>query len=97
VCGLPLGSTARIKPAAMANLLGDIWNDGEPQWARVLENPAVNLHLYGKQSARTGRKMGHLTATAESPELARELVTAAKQSLISGSVSGSPKEQTPVI
>lgn len=95
VCGLPLGSTARIKPAAMANLLGDVWEDGEPQWSRVLETPGVNLHLYGKQSARPGRKMGHLTALADSPELARELVTSAKQTLTAD--SGSTKEQTPAI
>ena len=66
VCGLPLGSAEFLRPAAMANLLGDIWQPGEPNWAAALGNPDVKLHLYGKQEARKGRKMGHLTALADS-------------------------------
>jgi 5-(carboxyamino)imidazole ribonucleotide synthase len=62
VCGLGLGSTEFLRPAAMANLLGDIWQNGEPDWAAALRDPDVKLHLYGKQAARPGRKMGHLTA-----------------------------------
>jgi 5-(carboxyamino)imidazole ribonucleotide synthase len=62
VCGLGLGSTEFLRPAAMANLLGDIWQNGEPDWAAALGDPDVKLHLYGKQAARPGRKMGHLTA-----------------------------------
>ena len=62
VCGLPLGATDPMSPAAMANLLGDLWSDGEPDWAAALAVPGVRLHLYGKASARPGRKMGHLTA-----------------------------------
>ena len=62
VCGLSLGSTEFLRPAAMANLLGDIWQNGEPDWAAALRDPDVKLHLYGKQAARPGRKMGHLTA-----------------------------------
>lgn len=62
VCGLPLGSTEFYKPAAMANLLGDLWQNGEPNWAAALESDGVKLHLYGKSEARAGRKMGHLTA-----------------------------------
>jgi 5-(carboxyamino)imidazole ribonucleotide synthase len=65
VCGLPLGSTQLRQPAAMANLLGHFWNHGEPNWAAALEDPAVKLHLYGKSQPRVGRKMGHLTASAE--------------------------------
>jgi len=64
VCGLPLGSVAQLTPAAMANLLGDVWERGEPDWAAAAAIPNVKLHLYGKQSARPGRKMGHLTALA---------------------------------
>ncbi len=64
VCGLPLGSTDLLRPAAMANLLGDLWQNGEPKWAAALDDPAVKLHLYGKAEAKPGRKMGHLTATA---------------------------------
>jgi 5-(carboxyamino)imidazole ribonucleotide synthase len=62
VCGLPLGSTEQLCEAAMANLLGDLWNGGEPRWTAALACPQVKLHLYGKLAARPGRKMGHLTA-----------------------------------
>jgi len=82
LAGLPLGSPARIgPPAAMANLLGDLWRDGEPAWDRALARPGVALHLYGKTSARPGRKMGHLTATAPTPEAAEALVRAARAAL----------------
>ena len=63
VCGLPLGATDLREPAAMANLLGDVWEQGEPDWAAALSDPHVKLHLYGKAQPRKGRKMGHLTAT----------------------------------
>jgi 5-(carboxyamino)imidazole ribonucleotide synthase len=82
VCGLPLGSTEILKPAAMVNLLGDVWQNGEPNWARALEIENIKLHLYGKAEARTGRKMGHLTALAESVEKAVENVKMAKESLV---------------
>ena len=81
ICGLPLGSTALLCPAAMANLLGDLWQDGEPDWAAACGFPEVKLHLYGKATARPGRKMGHLTALAADPEEARRLVVAARNSL----------------
>ena len=81
VCGLPLGSTELLRPAAMANLLGDVWADGTPNWAAALALPNVSLHLYGKAEARPGRKMGHLTALAETPEEAVELVRAARSAL----------------
>lgn len=84
VCGLPLGSTEQLRPAAMANLLGDLWQDGEPDWAAALAFPGVKLHLYGKQSARPGRKMGHLTALAETPAAAAALVIAARDQLTAG-------------
>ena len=81
VCGLPLGSTERTRPAAMANLLGDLWTDGEPDWKAVCSLPEVKLHLYGKAEARPGRKMGHLTAVAESAEVAVEKVREARDVL----------------
>ena len=62
VCGLSLGDTTQVKPAAMVNLLGDLWINGEPDWAAALAVPDVKLHLYGKADARVGRKMGHITA-----------------------------------
>jgi 5-(carboxyamino)imidazole ribonucleotide synthase len=68
VCGLGLGDTSMTQPAAsMVNLLGDRWDDGEPDWARALEDPHVALHLYGKAAARPGRKMGHITAWGANP------------------------------
>ena len=81
VCGLPLGSTERVRPAAMANLLGGLWADGEPDWKAVCSLPEVKLHLYGKAEARPGRKMGHLTAVAESTEVAVEKVREARDAL----------------
>ena len=69
LAGLPLGNTRQHSPAVMVNLLGDLWfNSGEerePQWARILALPEVKLHLYGKEQARPGRKMGHITVVAE--------------------------------
>ena len=81
VCGLPLGSTELFRPAAMANLLGDLWETGEPSFAGALKNERVKLHLYGKQEARRGRKMGHLTALAETAEEAVETVKKARRNL----------------
>lgn len=82
VCGLPLGSPELLKPAAMANLIGHLWDHGEPDWAAALEAPEVNLHLYAKSKARPGRKMGHLTALGETVEQARERVVSARSRLI---------------
>lgn len=81
VCGLPLGSTEYYKPAAMANLLGDLWADGEPNWAAALSESSTKLHLYGKAEPKPGRKMGHLTATADHAQAAAEIVTRARGSL----------------
>jgi 5-(carboxyamino)imidazole ribonucleotide synthase len=68
VCGLPLGSVRPVAPAAMVNLLGDLWQRGEPDWRAALAVPGVALHLYGKTEPRPGRKMGHLTALGTSPQ-----------------------------
>jgi 5-(carboxyamino)imidazole ribonucleotide synthase len=81
VCGLPLGSTEQIGASAMANLLGDLWGNGEPDWAGALAVPGVALHLYGKVEARPGRKMGHLTAVAATPAEAEERVRSARKAL----------------
>jgi 5-(carboxyamino)imidazole ribonucleotide synthase len=81
VCGLPLGSTEMPRPAAMTNLLGDIWSGGEPDWEAALAVPEVKLHLYGKSEPRPGRKMGHVTATAATVRQAGELVQAARERL----------------
>ncbi len=84
VCGLPLGSTALVRPAAMANLLGDLWQHGEPDWAAALRADTVKLHLYGKGDPRPGRKMGHLTALGDSAAQARATVLQARAALRRG-------------
>lgn len=81
VCGLPLGSTEILRPAAMANLLGDLWKEGEPDWIAGCQHPEVKLHLYGKLEPRSGRKMGHFTATAETSAQAEKLVREARVAL----------------
>lgn len=82
VCGLGLGDTSMTRPAAaMVNLLGDLWDDHEPNWASALDDPRVALHLYGKAVPRPGRKMGHLTAWADSPEEAEVRAEHARRSL----------------
>jgi 5-(carboxyamino)imidazole ribonucleotide synthase len=79
VCGLPLGSVDVLQPCAIANLLGDLWEGGEPDVAAALTVPDVRLHLYGKLSARPGRKMGHLSAVGATVDEAREKVLRARQ------------------
>ena len=81
VCGLPLGDTRYHSAAAMVNILGEEWSAGEPDWAAALDDPRVKLHLYGKREPRPGRKMGHLTALAATPEEAVQLVREARQRL----------------
>jgi 5-(carboxyamino)imidazole ribonucleotide synthase len=68
VCGLPLGSPRLVSPVVMVNLLGDAWDNGEPDWASLLTDPDAKLHLYGKTSVRPGRKMGHFCVLKPSVE-----------------------------
>ena len=72
ICGLPLGNTELLRPAVMANLLGDLWHSGEPKWETILAEPNCKLHLYGKAAARPGRKMGHCTIVADESTAAVE-------------------------
>ncbi len=81
VCGLPLGATDLLRPAAMANLLGDLWTGHEPDWRAACAYPGVKLHLYGKLCPRPGRKMGHLTALANDTDTALAAVQSARASL----------------
>jgi 5-(carboxyamino)imidazole ribonucleotide synthase len=81
VCGLTLGCTNMGKAAAMANLLGDLWQAREPNWQAALRIPGVKLHLYGKREARPGRKMGHLTALADDVYTAEAMVLEARTAL----------------
>lgn len=89
VCGLPLGSPELMKPTVMCNLLGDLWKNGLPDWNVLLRHPNAKLHLYGKEEARSGRKMGHFTLLDDSPEEALHRARAIKAEL-----SGQTK-QTP--
>jgi 5-(carboxyamino)imidazole ribonucleotide synthase len=82
VCGLPLGSTELLRPAAMANVLGDLWAEGEPNWAAACRFPDVKLHLYGKSNPRPGRKMGHLTVMGRTVADAQDRVMAARDALL---------------
>ena len=81
LCGLPPGDTRLLSPVVMVNLLGDIWRDDRPAWDRLLSQPNVMLHLYGKKSARIGRKMGHFNVLAESEESALQQANALKEAL----------------
>jgi 5-(carboxyamino)imidazole ribonucleotide synthase len=83
LCGLPLGRSDLLLPAAMVNLLGDLWEHGEPCWdAALRQDPGVSLHLYGKDSAEPGRKMGHLTVLDPDPAAARARALAARAALV---------------
>jgi 5-(carboxyamino)imidazole ribonucleotide synthase len=84
VCLLPLGGVEQWTPAAMVNLLGEIWNRGEPNWAAAAQVENVKLHLYGKAEPRLGRKMGHLTALASSAEQAAFHALRAREALLTG-------------
>ncbi len=81
LAGLPLTAPRQHSAAVMLNLLGDLWLHGgaerAPQWDAVLKLPGTHLHLYGKLSARPGRKMGHLNVTAATPQQARDTALAA--------------------
>jgi 5-(carboxyamino)imidazole ribonucleotide synthase len=87
VCGLRLGSAELLRPCAMANLLGDLWDEAsaaglpEPNWPAAAAFPEVKIHLYGKAHARPGRKMGHMVAFGSSPGEAAERVLAARAAL----------------
>jgi 5-(carboxyamino)imidazole ribonucleotide synthase len=81
VCGLPLGATTQMRPAAMVNLLGDLWANGEPDWSGALALPEIKLHLYGKTEPRPRRKMGHITALADTVDEAIEKAIAARDLL----------------
>jgi 5-(carboxyamino)imidazole ribonucleotide synthase len=81
LAGLPLSPPRQHSAAIMLNLLGDLWfaagAERTPAWDAVLGLPGAHLHLYGKSSARPGRKMGHLNVTATSAQQAREVALAA--------------------
>ncbi|WP_037585956.1 5-(carboxyamino)imidazole ribonucleotide synthase [Stenoxybacter acetivorans] len=66
MCGLPPADTHLLSPCCMANILGDLWyENNEPNWQILLQPTNVYLHLYGKKTARAGRKMGHYTVLSD--------------------------------
>lgn len=85
LCGLDPQPPQFISPSAMSNLLGDVWEaapNQNPNWAAAEALPGVSVHLYGKTQARKGRKMGHLTALAATPEAAATLAKQARALLV---------------
>ena len=93
LAGLPLVQPRQHSPALMLNLLGDLWfaqgpQESPPDWAGVLALPGTHLHLYGKLSARPGRKMGHLTVTGATPQAARN--TALQAAAVLGIAAWTP-------
>lgn len=81
LCDLPLPARIAVRPAMLLNLLGDLWQAGTPNWAALLALPGVHLHLYGKGEPRPGRKMGHVTITAEDWPTVEEICSQARQLL----------------
>ena len=75
LAGLPLGDPRMHSYAAMVNILGDVWKNGEPAWEKLMAHTELKLHLYGKHEARKGRKMGHFTV------LGKDVETVAAQAL----------------
>ena len=81
LCGLSLGDTRLLSPVVMVNLLGEVWQRGEPAWDAVFRCPEAKLHLYGKHEARPGRKMGHYTVLGESADDALRKALAVRSTL----------------
>jgi 5-(carboxyamino)imidazole ribonucleotide synthase len=94
VCGLRLGSTQQMRAAASANLLGDLWAEGEPDWAAACAHSDVKLHLYGKHEARPGRKMGHLTALAATAGEALEKALSSRGALVASPSTAGSRERS---
>jgi 5-(carboxyamino)imidazole ribonucleotide synthase len=86
LCGLPLAEPRLLSPVAMVNLLGDLWQKGEPRWTEVFRRPDVRLHLYGKAEPRPGRKMGHLNCLADDPDHALSLALEARDALVASPI-----------
>jgi len=81
LCGLPPGDTQLLSPVTMLNLLGDIWEKGEPDWQHVFDEPRARLHLYDKYAARHGRKMGHINCLADDVDTARSIAESLRAAL----------------
>ncbi|HHQ4599819.1 TPA: 5-(carboxyamino)imidazole ribonucleotide synthase [Aeromonas veronii] len=81
LCDLPLPEQIAMRPALLINLLGDLWQNGTPDWAALLALPGLHLHLYGKGEPRPSRKMGHITVTGDEGSTVEEICRQARQLL----------------
>lgn len=81
LAGLPLGDSRLLSPVAMVNILGDRWHNGGPHWDTLLAHPNIKLHLYGKEAARPGRKMGHFNVLDADPAAALALAEQMRDAL----------------
>jgi len=81
MCVLPLGPADPLCPAATVSLRGDLWQDGEPDWAKAFEVPGTHVHLYGKRNAHPRRRMGHITVLAREPRTALARAITAREAL----------------
>jgi len=81
LAGLPLGDTRLLSPVVMVNLLGDRWHNGGPHWDALLAHDNIKLHLYGKEAARPGRKMGHFNVLDADPAAALQLAEQMRHAL----------------
>lgn len=81
LCGLPLGDTRLLSPVVMINLLGDLWQNGVPAWDKLFAYPNAKLHLYGKHTARPGRKMGHCNVLTTDVEQALKIAKHIREDL----------------
>ncbi|MDH3935119.1 MAG: 5-(carboxyamino)imidazole ribonucleotide synthase [Gammaproteobacteria bacterium] len=81
MCGLAPSDTRLLSAVVMTNLMGDIWNDGDPAWQHVLNQPGAHLHLYGKREARPGRKMGHINCLADDTDKALQVTAKIRAAL----------------
>lgn len=87
LCGLPLGDARAHSAAVMVNLLGDLWyradkhHANEPAWNELFDVANLKLHLYGKQQARAGRKMGHFTIIGNNPAEVRAAALSARSAI----------------
>lgn len=87
LAGLPLGDARMHSYAVMVNILGDVWENGEPAWDKILAYPQLKLHLYGKREARNGRKMGHFTMLGKDVETVVALAMQGRNELGIGSLA----------
>ena len=81
MCGLLPGDPQLLSPVVMVNLMGDIWNNGDPAWEAILNEPQAHLHLYGKHEPRHGRKMGHVNCLASDVETALGIAATLRSAL----------------